>query len=58
MPKLSEKIKKAWDKIPTTAQNTIISTIVCTVLTATGAPVEVCEVAKKIISIQAAVSYE
>lgn len=34
---------KIWSKVPTNLQTTIISTVVCVALTATGANVETCQ---------------
>lgn len=39
-----------WSKIPANFQNTLISTVVCSVLMLTGAPVETCQVIKQIMT--------
>lgn len=45
-----EKFKKIWGKIPHTTQMTLISTVVCTLLTASGASEDACEIARKLLT--------
>jgi hypothetical protein len=53
MNKLKNAFKKLpalWQKIPHTTQMTVISTIVCTLLTASGASQDACQIARQLLT--------
>lgn len=45
-----KKLMSAWAKFPPNMQNILVSTIVCIVMTASGASVETCQAVQNILS--------